>query len=28
MSERAPEGTTTVPVANVTTSVFFENRPD
>jgi hypothetical protein len=28
MSERAPEGTTTIPVANVTTSVFFENRPD
>lgn len=28
MSERAPEGTTTAPVANVTTSVFFENRPD
>jgi prepilin-type N-terminal cleavage/methylation domain-containing protein len=28
MSERAPEGTTTTPVANVTTSVFFENRPD
>jgi prepilin-type N-terminal cleavage/methylation domain-containing protein len=28
MSERAPEGTTATPVANVTTSVFFENRPD
>ena len=28
MSERAPAGSTAPKVANVTTSVFFENRPD